>query len=490
MKKATRQAVASNFLWRFAERISARGVALLVSIILARILEPTVYGTVALVTVFTAILQVFADSGMGNALIQKKDADDLDFSSVFYFNLAAGLLLYLVMFAAAPAIGAFYDRPDLVPVVRILSLTLIIYGVKNVQQAYVSRNLLFRKFFFATLGGTIGAGIIGILMAYRGYGVWALVAQHLFNTAVDTVILWGTVKWRPKRRFSAERLRGLFSYGWKLLVSSLLDTGYQNLRALIIGKLYTPEELAFFNRGQQFPNLIVTNINASIDSVLFPAMSSEQEDRKRVRAMTRRAIRTSTWLMAPLMIGLAVCAEPLVRLVLTDKWMPCVPFLRIYCVVFMFYPIHTANLNAIKAMGRSDLFLKLEIIKKAIGLAAILCTMRISVMAMAYSLPVLSVAGQVINSYPNKKLLNYGYSQQLRDILPGIALAFFMGACLLPVERLGLGDFATLLIRIPAGAAIYLAGSYFLKMDSFHYLLSAVKAMTGTERTEDRRNKK
>ena len=233
-----------NLLWRFFERCGAQGVTFLVSIVLARILEPTVYGTVALVTVFTTIMQVFVDSGLGSALIQKKDADELDFSSVFYFNMAVCLALYGLMYLAAPLIAAFYEQPSLTAIVRVASLTLIISGVKNVQQAYVSRNMLFKRFFFSTLGGTVGAAFVGIWMAYRGFGVWALVAQNLFNQTLDTLILWITVEWRPKRMFSFERLRGLFSYGWKLLVSALLDTGYNDLLQLIIGKLYTSADLA------------------------------------------------------------------------------------------------------------------------------------------------------------------------------------------------------------------------------------------------------
>ena len=385
--------VFSNFIWRFAERCGAQGVTFVVSIVLARLLDPSVYGTVALVTVFTTIMQVFVDSGMGSALIQKKDADDLDFSSVFYFNIMMCSVLYLIMFVAAPFIAAFYKTPELTPVVRVLSLILIISGVKNVQQAYVSKNMLFKKFFFSTLGGTIGAAIVGITMAYLGFGVWALVAQMLFNTAVDTTILWITVKWRPKKMFSLQRLKGLFSYGWKLLVSSLIDTVYNDLRQLIIGKIYSKSDLAQYNQGKKFPALIVTNINTSIDSVLLPTMSKAQDSANTVKNMTRRAIKTSTYLMMPFMVGLAVCAEPLVRLIITEKWLPCVPFLRIFCFTYAFYPIHTANLNAIKAMGRSDLFLKLEIVKKIVGLAAILSTMWISVMAMAYSLLFTSVLG-------------------------------------------------------------------------------------------------
>jgi len=465
----------TNFLWRFLERVGAQGVTLIVSIVLARLLDPTVYGTIALVTVFTAIMQVFVDSGMGSALVQKKDADDLDFSSVFYFNMAMCLVLYALMFAAAPFIARFYAMPELTPVIRVLSLTLVISGVKNIQQAYVSRNMLFKRFFFATLGGTIGAAVIGIWMAYRGYGVWALVAQHLFNATIDTLILWITVKWRPKRMFSLQRLKGLFSYGWKLLVSALLDTGYRDLRQLIIGKLYTSEDLAFYNRGNQFPNLIVTNINSSIDSVLLPTMAKAQDDRATVKGMTRRAIKTSTYIMAPMMIGLAVCAEPVVELVLTAKWLPCVPFLRIFCITYMFYPIHTANLNAIKAMGRSDLFLKLEIVKKVMGLAVLLSTMWFGVMVMAYSLLFTSVMSQIINSWPNKKLLDYPYLEQLKDILPGILLALGMGAAVYSVQLLGHSDWATILIQVPLGAVLYIAGSKLFHLESFEYVLGIAK---------------
>lgn len=467
--------VSSNFIWRLLERCGAQGVTFLVSIVLARLLDPEIYGTIALVTVFTAIMQVFIDSGLGNALIQKKDADDLDFSSVFYFNLVVCVLLYAAMFFLAPVISAFYNRPELSPVIRVLSLTLIVSGVKNIQHAYVSRHLMFKKFFFATLGGTIGAGIIGIIMALKGFGVWALVTQDLFNVTVDTIILWITVKWRPKRMFSLQRLKSLFSYGWKLLASSLIDVGYKELRALIIGKIYTSEDLAFYNRGQQFPNLIVTNINTSIDSVLFPAMSSEQKNSIRVREMTRRAIKTSTFLMMPLMMGLAVCAEPIVSLILTDKWLPSIFYLRIFCFSFAFYPIHTANLNAIKAMGRSDLFLKLEIIKKMIGLFAVVGTMFISVEAMALSLLVVSVLGQIINSWPNRKLLGYHYLDQLKDMLPQIMISLVMGAIVYCVKYIGLNNLFTLIIQVPLGVALYVGLSKLFRIDSFEYIIDVAR---------------
>lgn len=385
------RSVLSNFIWRFLERSGAQIVQLVVSIVLARLLAPTDYGTIALMNVFISVLGIFVHCGLTSALIQKKDADDTDFSTVFYAQMLFCIVIYIILFISAPYIAQFYNDPQMTWMIRVLGLTLIIAGVKSIQTAYVSRNMQFKRFFFATLGGTIGAAFVGIGLAVAGFGAWALIGQSLFNNTVDTIILWVTVKWKPKRVFSFQRLKGLFSYSWKLLFSSLLDTVYNNLRSLIIGKVYSSKDLAFYNRGQSWPNLIIENVNSSIDSVLFPSMSASQSDRERVKMMTRRAIKTSTYIIAPLMMGLAFCGTPLVRLVLTEKWLFCVPFQVIFCITYMFYPIHTANLNAIKAMGRSDLFLKLEIIKKIVGLTALAITVPISVMAMGYSLLVTSV---------------------------------------------------------------------------------------------------
>lgn len=467
--------VISGLAWRFAERVGAQGVTFAVSIILARLLDPKVYGTIALVTVFTSILNVFVDSGLGSALIQKKDADDLDFSSVFYFNLIICCLLYLLMFFASPLIAGFYNAPSLIPVIRVLSLTLVISGIKNIQHAYVARTMQFKRFFFATLGGTIGAAIIGIYLAYKGFGVWALVGQHVFNTAVDAIILWMTVKWRPKKMFSRTRLKSLLSYGWKLLLSALLDTGYGKLRQLIIGRMYSTSDLAFYNRGETFPHLIIDNVNSSINSVLFPTMSQMQDNKTRLKDMTRRSIKTSTYLMAPLMMGMAFCAEPLVRLLLTDKWMDCVPYMRIFCVTFMFYPIHTANLNAIKAMGRSDIFLKLENIKKVIGIILLVSTMWFGVMVMAYSLLISCFISMLINTWPNRKLLNYKYEDQMKDIMPSILLAVGMGLCVYAIQYLRLSSIITLLIQVPLGALIYISFSRLLKLESYSYLVDMIK---------------
>ena len=428
--------VISNFIWRFAERCGAQGVSFIISIVLARLLAPEMYGTIALVTVFTTVLNVFVDSGLGNALIQKKDADEVDFSTVFYFNLAVCLVLYVAVFAVAPVIARFYNDLDLVPIIRVLSLTIVISGIKNVQQAYVSRTLQFKRFFFSTLGGTIGAAIIGITMAYKGFGVWALVIQQIFNVAVDTLILWITVKWRPKAVFSFERLKGLASYGWKLLVSSLLDTVYNNVRQLIIGKLYSAADLAYYNKGKQFPNLVITNVNVAIDSVLFPVISANQDDTAQVKKMTRRAMQTSSFVIWPVVMGLAACAESIVKILLTEKWLPCVPYLQIFCFTYGFWPIHTANLNAIKSVGRSDIFLKLEVIKKVIGIISILISLPFGVMPMALAYMATAPLSAFVNATPNRKFLGYKYREQIMDILPSMLLSFIMAIGVLMVGYL------------------------------------------------------
>lgn len=472
-----RSSVTSGFLWRFFERSGAQLITFIVSIVLARLLEPEVYGKVALVTILITLLQVFVDSGMGNALIQKKDADHLDFSTVFLFNLFVCVVLYVLVFLAAPHIASFYDNQELTLIIRVLSLMIIVSGIRNIQQAYISKHLLFKRFFYSSILGTIAAAIVGLGMAFSGYGIWALVAQQLTNVVVSTIVLWIVVKWRPQLEFSWSRLKGLFSFGWKLLLSSLLDTGYNELRQLIIGKRYSSTDLAFYNRGQQFPQFIANNINASIDSVLLPTMSRVQDDKSVVKVMTRRAIKTSVYLMAPLMMGLAAMADTVVKLLLTDAWLESVPYLRIFCISYMFFPIHTANLNAIKAIGRSDLFLKLEIIKKVVGITILLSTMHLGVLVMALSSLASSFLGQIINSWPNNKLLNYSYLDQIKDIFPSILLAVIMGLIIWPMGYL-LGSLPTLalvVLQILAGAAIYVLGSFLFKLEPFFYVLNMLR---------------
>lgn len=464
----------ANLIWRFAERCGAQGVAFIVSIVLARLLEPEDYGIISLVTIFISIIQIFVDSGLGNALIQKRVVDDLDYSTVFYCNIILCVVLYLVLFLCAPFIAGFYANTELTLIIRVLGLTIIISGIKGIQQAYVSREMMFRHFFFATLGGTLGAAAVGIFLAYNGFGVWALIGQQIFNTTVDTIILWSTVKWRPKRRFSFERLRGLFSYGSKLLVSSLINTIYNDLRQLIIGKFYSSADLAFYNRGRQFPKFVVENINSSIDSVLLPVLANNQNNRERMKRMMRRSIMTSSYIMWPFMFGLMAVGENLIHILLTDKWMPALPFLYIFCFVDGMQPIHTANLNAIKAVGESGLFLKMEIIKKMVGICIILITMNINVLAIGIGSVFYTIFASIVNSFPNKKILGYSYFEQIKDIIPSFILSIVMAITVYCLPLSVFSNITQLVIQLLAGAAIYLMGSIIFKLDSYLYLKSTV----------------
>jgi O-antigen/teichoic acid export membrane protein len=311
--------VIKNLIWKFSERMLAQVVTFVVSIVLARLLSPAEYGTIALVMVFITIADVFANAGFGNALIQKLHVDNVDYSSVLYLSLGISFIIYGILFISAPYIADFYNSASLCMVLRVLGIRVPIAAFNSVQQAYVSKNMLFKRFFFSTLFGTLLSGVVGCVMAYNGFGIWSLVGQYLTNTIVDTTVLWFTVKWRPDLVFSFKRVKTLFSFGWKLLVSSLLDTGYQQLRSLVIGGKYTSSDLAYYNRGQQYPQLVVTNVNTSISSVLFPAISKNQENLEVVKNMTRRAIKTSSYIMWPLMFGLAIVSKPLVSWMLTDK---------------------------------------------------------------------------------------------------------------------------------------------------------------------------
>lgn len=466
----------SNLAWRFFERIGTQGISFLVSIILARILVPEDFGIIALIMIFIAILNVFVDSGLSTALIQKIDIDDLDYSTVFYFNLFVCILLYIVIFLTAPFIAKFYNNIKLISIIRVLALSLLISGVKTIQQAYVSKNMIFRIFFYATLSGTVAGGLLGIMAALNGFGVWALVIQSIAKSLIDTIVLWFKVDWHPRWLFSQKRLKNLFSYSWKLLVSALIDTGYNSLRQLIIGKVYSPADLAFYNKGDQMPDLIVININSSIDSVLFPAMSSVQNNRERVKNITRRAIRTSTYIMMPLMIGLAMCAKPLIQLLLTDKWLPSVPYLRIFCFVYLLYPIQSANLQAIKALGHSDIFLKLEIMKKTIGLIFLLGSVRLGPLAMAQSLLFTTVISSFVNAWPNKKLLNYSYSDQMKDILPIAVLGGLMGLAVFLVGLIELPLLGMLFFMMLSGTIAYIGLSVLVHSEEFFYLINVLKS--------------
>lgn len=467
--------VITSLLWKFMERGGTQGIQFIVQIVLARLLVPKDYGIIALISIFIVIANVFVQSGFNTALIQKKDADEVDFSSVFYLSLFVAGLLYLILFFTAPLVADFYNIHQITLVLRVLSITLFFGAFNSIQNALVSRNMQFKMLFYSSLGAILMSGIVGIVLAYLGLGVWALVAQQLTNQFMITVIMWFTVKWRPKLIFSFKRVKGLFSYGWKLLVSSLIDNLYMNLQSLIIGKIYNPSMLGFYNRGDQFPKVIVSNINGSIQSVMLPVLASEQDNRKRVKNMVRRSIVTSSFVLFPMMCGLAVTAEPLVKILLTNKWLPCVPFLQIFCASYALWPIHTANLQAINALGRSDIFLKLEVIKKIIGLTILVISIHFGIYAIAVGTLISGIISTFINAYPNLKLLNYSYKEQIKDIMPSLLLSLIMGAVVYNFKWLHMLSWLTLIIQICLGIIIYIIMAKVFKLECYEYLLGTFK---------------
>ena len=470
-KKSIAKNIVDNFIWRFLERAGAQIVQFVVSIILARILNPSEYGTVALVVVIANVLQVFVDSGFGNALIQKKKVDNLDYSSVFIANVILCISLYILTFIFAPFVSDFFNNPQLTSVMRVLCLTIVISGFKNVQQAYISRNMMFKKFFFATIIGTVASAILGVWCAYKGLGIWALVVQRLTNLTIDTVLLWIIVDWKPELKFSFERIKELFGFGYKLLLSSFIDTIYNNIRQIIIGKIYSEDDLAYYNQGNQYPAVLAITINTSIDGVLFPVLSKAQDNKEVLKNMLRRSIQISTFFLAPVMLGLAGISDNLICILLTEKWIRASFFLKIFCVSYLLYPINTANLGAINAQGRSDIFLKLEIIKKTIGFGIIMVSLRYGVVAIALGELVTSLLCQIINALPNRKLLKYSYWEQMRDILPNIINAVIMFLIISMLSECTNMKILNLFIQIIVGIIVYFILCVLEKNESFHYLV-------------------
>ncbi len=476
-EKPTRRIVASSLVWKFAERSGVQGVQFLVQVILARLLDPQQFGSIALVMVFVNLAQVFVQSGFNTALIQKKDAEEEDFNSVFCLSLVVSFLLYLVLFLASPAIGRFYDDEVFAPALRILSLTLFFGALNSIQNAYIARNLMFKELFICSLVAVLVSGVSGVVVAYRGLGLWALVIQHLVNQVTVTLSLMYVVSWKPRTLFSRERVRALFSFGGKLLLSQLLNSLYTDLRTLVVGKMFSPAALGYYNRGQQFPSLVVSNVDGSMQAVMLPTLSAHQENRSQVKSMMRRAIKSSSFLIFPTMAGIAAVAEPLVTSVLTDKWLPCVPFIRIFCMSYALMPIHTANLQAINAVGRSDVFLKLEVIKKTLGLMVLVISLPFGIYAIAVGQVVSGILASFVNAYPNKRLLNYGYWEQWADMMPSFGLAIVMGLAVYALDGINLAVWQLLALKVGVGMIVYLGLARLLRVESYTYLREALVEM-------------
>lgn len=477
--KSDKSKVLSSLVFKFLERCGYQGIAFIIQLVLARILDPSDYGVITILTVFIAVSQVFVQSGLNTALVQRKDTTEEDFTYVFWVSLIIAIFLYIILFISSPFIATFYKMPKLKFVLRVLSLILIPGAFNSIQNAKVQREMKFKQLLYCTIISAVVSGIVGISMACVGLGVWALVGQQLSNQIMICLSLMFFIKWHPKIKFNLERVKTFFSFGWKLLVSSLIDTIYQNLTNLVVGKKYSSETLGYYNRGNQFPNLFVTNINGSIQAVMLPALSKYQDDKSRMKNMMRRSIMTSSYILFPLLVGLAVCGKPLISLLLTDKWLPCIPYLRVFCFIYAFWPIHTANLQAINALGRSDKFLQLEIIKKSYGIITLLITVFCfkSPMAIAIGTACTSVISCFVNAHPNKKLLDYSYLEQMKDILPPMFLSLIMGGIVYTISLLQLNDVITLLIQIPVGIFIYWISSKIIHLESYDYILSMLRKL-------------
>lgn len=467
--------ILNNFLWKFGERISAQMVSLIVSIVLARLLSPEDYGSVAIIMVFITIANVLVSSGFSTALIQKKDADEVDFSSVFYFSILFSILLYIILFVAAPWISEWYGMPILKSTLRVLGIRIIIGGVNSVQHAYVSRKMMFKKFFFSTLGGTIISAILGIVLAYRGFGVWALIVQYLTNTIIDTVVLAFTVDWRPRCVFSAWRLKKLLTFGWKILASALIGAVYDDLRTLIIGKKYSNTDLAYYSKGQQFPQIIMNNVNTSITSVLFPVLAGLQDDKFRMQKASRLSVQLISAGGAPLMLGLAAVGEPIIRLLLTEKWLQCVPFLQICCIYYLVSLVYGAYLQTYKALGKSGLALSMELIDDFLGISLIILFFNNGVMAIALITLISRLIACIACLPINKKLLNVKIIDQLRDAGLPIANAIIMFIVIRLMDLFQINYIMLLVDKIFVGASVYVGLAVFFKMPALNYVKNYLK---------------
>lgn len=467
-----KEKIASGLLWTYAERFLAQAISLVVTVILARLIKPEEYGVISIAIIFIALADTFAINGMGNALIQKKDADHLDFSSVFYFNLFFSICLYVIIFFCSEPLAVFYEIEKVAPVMKVLAIRIPIAAVNSVQQAYVSKRMEFKKFFFATLGGTVISAIIGIVMAYFKFGVWALVAQYLTNSVIDTIVLWFSVQWRPIKAYSWERVKGLLSYGWKILATSLLISMYGNIQELVIGKKFSPSDLAYSNKGRQFPSLIASNINTSISKVLFPAVSEVQGNILRVKSMTRSAIKVGNYILFPLLIGFLTITDTFIEIVLTDKWLPAAPYMRIMCLVFLLQPMQTASIQAMKALGESGLYLKLEIVKKIGGTVILLYTVFgcNSVIAIITGSLLAEILSTVMNFPVNKRIINYSYREQVYDFVPVFAMSAFMSLLVYLAGSMISNLILKLLCQIVLGGSIYLLFSIWFKNEEFLYI--------------------
>lgn len=471
-----------SLFWKLFEQGGMAVVTLVVQIVMARLLTPEEFGALAIMTVFVNVGNVIVQSGLNTAIIQVPDATERDYSTVFWMSLSMSLVLYAAIFCATPAVAAFYGMPAVVWPLRALTLVLVINAFNAVQEAVVARHLQFEKTFRATVSAAAGSGAAGIASAILGAGIWALVIQQLAQQLCKCIVLAAQVTWKPRLVFDPNRARLLFGFGWKLLASGLLDQGYQSLSDLIIGKLFTKAELGFVSQGKKYPQAVGILLDGAIQPVMLSAVSRVQKDVADVKRLARRALKTSTFLIAPAMILFAVAADPIVRLVLGPQWLPSVPFLQMYCLVYALLPVQTTNLQVLNGMGRSDLFLRLEVIKKVLGIVILGVTafaLR-DLHAIVVGYIVSSVLCTFINASPNRKVIGYAYLEQVRDICPAFILSAVSAAPSAGAALL-LGPSSPALIVIIAQAAVfaavYVGLAALLRVEELGYLVQTLRGI-------------
>lgn len=479
-EKNLKNQIMSGMVWKFAERFVAQGVSFAVSLVLARLLMPDDYGVISIINIFISIADVLLTSGLNTALIQKQDAEEIDFSTIFYCNLFMGVVLYLILFVSAPFMAKMYKMPILTMTVRVFAIRLPISAFQSIQTAYISRKMEFKKFFFSTIIGTLVSAVVGIAMAFYGFGVWALVAQYLTNTVIDTMVLFLTVRWYPKLEFSWGRAKPLIQYGSRVMLTDLIGTVFNNLGDFIVGAKYTSADLAYYTKGKQLPNLLKTNISTSLISVLFPGMSIVNDDFSKIKEISRKSIRTLTYIIFPIMVGMIIVAEPLTIVLYTKKWIAIVPFVWIVCIEALFSVPGTIALQSIKAAGRSDLMLKSEFIKKPILLVSILVALRFGVIAVALTLPINTLIELIINGILAERTIGYKLAEIIMDCLPATVLSCVMGcvvygASFLPVSNV----YVVLCVQVMCGMIAYVIASHISRNKEFKMLINVIKGKTG-----------
>ena len=465
MGDSLREKSVRGVAWSAIERFSLLGMQFVIQVVLARLLTPADYGIVGMLSVFLAVSQTFIDSGFTSALIQNQRRTERDFATAFFFNAAVAVFFYALLFAGAPLIARFYAMPELVPVTRVIGLSLILSALSAVHRTQLTIRVDFKTQAKASLSAVVLSGAVGIALAYHGFGVWALVAQTLVNAGAGTLLLWIFVRWRPRCFFSFASFRPMFSFGSKLLCSSLLHTVYANLYPLVVGKFFSAESLGYYSRAEQMAMLPASTGSGILGRVTFPLLATVQDDDARLGEVYRKYLRVSTGAIAPAMIGLCAVAEPLVLVLLGEKWLPAVPLMRVLCLGWMIDPIVLVNLNLLYVKGRTDLVLRLEIVKKITAISILFASVSFGLLGLCVGRAIYSQIALAMNTYYTGKFLKMTYLRQMREVFPIYALAGTCGICAFAGTQIIDDARAQLVAGTLLGAAVYLAGAFVLKFD-------------------------